>query len=127
MNNSNQLFNRRLNNLLEINNFIAVPICVASALNKHCKTTVTKPHTVRKWLLAQSQPKSETFVFFASWLNVESKDLIAVSNKSVNMRYKFSFEFDFTEQEVISKYLSMPVNEKVTVRLVIVAITDKHK
>ena len=38
-----------------------------------------------------------------------------------------SFEFDFTDQEVISKYLSMTLKQKITVRLLIDAITDKNQ
>jgi len=40
---------------------------------------------------------------------------------------KVSFEFDFTDQEVISKYLAMTVKEKITVRLLIDAITEKQR
>ena len=35
--------------------------------------------------------------------------------------------FDFTDQEVITKYLAMTVKEKITVRLLIDAIADKER
>ena len=103
------------------------PSAVATAFNKHYKTKAAKPHTIRKWLLGQTQPKSETLLLLANWLKVDPKDLISVPNESVNMANKVSFEFDFTDQEVISKYLAMTVKEKITVRLVIDAIADKNK
>ena len=47
--------------------------------------------------------------------------------EAFNSLNKVSFEFDFTDQEVISKYLAMTVKEKITVRLVIDAISEKHR
>ncbi len=103
------------------------PIALSSAINQHYKTKKFKSHTVRKWLLGQTQPKSETLLLLANWLKVDPKDLISVPNEPVNMTNKVSFEFDFTDQEVISKYLSMTVKQKVTVRLLIDAIADKNR
>ena len=103
------------------------PIALSSAINKHYKTTTFRAHTVRKWLLGQTQPKSETLLLLANWLKVDPKDLISVPNEPVNMTNKVSFEFDFTDQEVISKYLAMTVKQKVTVRLLIDAIADKNQ
>jgi transcriptional regulator with XRE-family HTH domain len=103
------------------------PIALSKAINNHYKTTVAKPHTVRKWLLGQTQPKSETLLLLANWLEVDPKDLISVPNEPVNMTNKVSFEFDFTDQEVISKYLAMTVKEKITVRLLIDAIAEKQR
>ena len=109
------------------NNIQPKPTSVAAAFNKHYQTTVAKPHTVRKWLLGQTQPKSETLLLLANWLKVDPKDLITVPSDPVNMANTVSFEFDFTDQEVISKYLSMTVKQKVTVRLLIDAIADKNQ
>ncbi len=64
-------------------------------------------------------------LLLANWLKVNPKDLISKPDESVNS--KASFEFDYTDQDVISKYLAMSVNQKVAVRLVIEAIADKHK
>jgi transcriptional regulator with XRE-family HTH domain len=100
------------------------PTSVAAAFNKHYKTIVAKPHTVRKWLIGETQPKSETLLLLANWLKVDPKDLISFPNEQVNLSNKVSFEFDFTDQEVISKYLSMTVKQKVTVRLLIDAISE---
>ena len=120
-------FSQKLLVCLQSNNIHPSPTVFAAAFNNHYKTTVAKPHTVRKWLLGQTQPKSETLLLLANWLKVDPKDLISVPNEPVNMTNKVSFEFDFTDQEVISKYLAMTVKEKITVRLLIDAIAEKQR
>lgn len=104
------------------------PVAVAKAFNEHYqyKSSIAKPHTVRKWLLGQTQPKSETFFLLANWLKIEPKELISKPLELMSSNNKVSFEFDFTDQEVISKYLSMTVKQKITVRLLIDAIADKN-
>jgi hypothetical protein len=104
------------------------PVAVAKAFNEHYKykSSIAKPHTVRKWLLGQSLPKSETFLLLANWLKIEPKELMSKPLEVLASNNKVSFEFDFTDQEVISKYLSMTVKQKITVRLLIDAITDKN-
>ena len=101
------------------------PKVVATQFNLYCKSEAYKPHTVRKWLIGLSQPRSETMLLLANWLKVNPKDLISKPDESVSS--KANFEFDYTDQEVISKYLAMSVNQKVAVRLVIDAITEKRK
>lgn len=120
-------FAEKLIGQLRVHHIQITPTKVAAAFNNHYKTTIAKPHTVRKWLIGETQPKSETLLLLANWLQVNPKELISVPNEPINMANKVSFEFDFTDQEVISKYLAMTVKEKVTVRLVIDAIADKQK
>ena len=103
------------------------PAVVASAFNKHSKVTTLKPHTVRKWLLGITQPRTEMLLLLAEWLSLEPQDLLTDKQTPKDLKNKVSFEFDFTDQEVISKYLAMTVKEKITVRLVIDAITEKHR
>ena len=103
------------------------PAKVANAFNKHSKVTTLKAHTVRKWLLGISQPRTEMLLLLAEWLNLEPQDLLPNKQVTKELKNKVSFEFDFTDQEVISKYLSMTVKEKITVRLLIDAITEKHR
>jgi hypothetical protein len=82
---------------------------------------------VRKWLLGISQPRTEMLLLLAEWLNLEPQDLLTDMQAPKDLKNKVSFEFDFTDQEVISKYLAMTVKEKITVRLVIDAISEKHR
>ncbi len=102
-------------------------MALASALNAYYKTTAVKAHTVRKWLIGETQPKSETLLLLANWLKVEPSELISKPTAETTTSNKVRFEFDFTDQEVISKYLSMTVKQKVTVRLLIDAIADKNQ
>jgi hypothetical protein len=120
-------FAKRLTAALRNNNVDPSPAVVASVFNKHSKVTKLKPHTVRKWLLGISQPRTEMLLFLAEWLNIEPQDLLSDEQAPKDLKNKISFEFDFTDQEVISKYLAMTVKEKITVRLLIDAIADKHK
>ena len=103
------------------------PIVVCRAFNQLSNVTEIKPHTVRKWLLGISKPRYETILLLAEWLNIEPENLLADRNTQKELKHKASFEFDFTDQDVISKYLAMTVKEKVTVRLVIDAIASKQK
>jgi hypothetical protein len=121
----NVYFARQLTAALYAMDIKPSPKIVSTEFNLHCKSGAYKPHTVRKWLIGLSQPKSETMLLLASWLNVNPKDLISKPDETVSK--KDSFEFDYTDQEVISKYLAMSVNQKATVRLVIDAIAEKQR
>jgi len=102
------------------------PRVVATEFNLNLKSNIAKPHTVRKWLLGMSKPNSEMLIQIANWLNVDPKHLLRLPQDTVNLR-KASIEFDFTDQEVISKYLALTMKEKVTVRLVIDAIAERQR
>ena len=121
----NVYFARQLTAALKAMGIDPSPKVVAAEFNFHCKSEAYKPHTVRKWLIGLSQPRSETMLLLANWLNVHPKDLISKPNEAVSS--EGSLEFDFTDQEVISKYLAMTVKQKITVRLVIDAIAEKQK
>ena len=120
-------FAKRLTAALIKSNVEPSPAVVASAFNKHSKVTTLKPHTVRKWLLGMTQPRTEMLLLLAEWLKLEPQDLLKEKQASEDLKNKVSFAFDFTDQEVISKYLSMTVKEKITVRLVIDAIAEKQR
>ena len=121
----NVYFARQLTAALKGMGIDPYPKVVATEFNLYCKSQSYKSHTVRKWLIGLSQPRSETMLLLASWLNVNPKDLISKPTESINS--KASLEFEYTDQEVISKYLAMSVNQKVAVRLVIDAIAEKQR
>jgi hypothetical protein len=73
------------------------------------------------------ESKLETLLLLAKWLKAEPSELISNPTAETTTANKVSFEFDFTDQEVISKYLAMTVKEKITFRLVIDAIAEKHR
>jgi hypothetical protein len=122
-NSKNVYFARQLTAALNAMGIEPSPKVVANEFNLQCKSTIAKPHTVRKWLIGATQPKSEALLLLANWLKVNPEDLISKPNEAVGK--KDSLEFDFTDQEVISKYLTMTDKQKVTVRLLIDAIAEK--
>ena len=65
-------------------------------------------------------------IHLAAWLNVDPKHLLRRPQERGDLS-KVSLEFDFTDQEVIAKYLAMTVKEKITVRFVIDAIAVKQR
>jgi transcriptional regulator with XRE-family HTH domain len=125
-NSKNAYFARRLTAALHAMEIEPSPKVVATELNRHFKSNIAHPPTVRKWLLGLSRPSSEMLVPLANWLNVDPIDLLRPPRETVNLK-KASIEIDFTDQEVISKYLAMTIKQKVTVRLLIDAIAEKHK
>jgi len=124
-NSKNAFFARQLTAAFYAMGINPSPKVVATQFNLHCKSESYKPHTVRKWLIGQTQPRSETTLLLANWLKVNPKDLISKPDETVSSKARI--EFDFTDQEVISKYLAMSVNQKLAVRLVIDAITEKQR
>ena len=124
-NSKNVYFARHLTAALKGMGIDPSPKVVATEFNLYCKSQSYKPHTVRKWLIGLSQPRTETMLLLASWLNVNPKDLISKPSELINS--KVGLEFDYTDQEVISKYLAMTVKEKITVRMVIDAIAEKFR
>jgi len=124
-NSKNVYFARQLTAALHAKGIEPSPKVVATEFNLHCKSEAYKPHTVRKWLIGETQPKSETMLFLANWLKVNPKDLISKPDETVSSKARI--EFDFTDQDVISKYLAMSVNQKAAVRLVIDAIAEKQR
>lgn len=126
-NSKNAYFARQLTAALHAMCIEPSPIEVTRAFNKHSKVAALKPHTVRKWLIGITQPRSEMLLLLAEWLHLEPQDLLKDKQVSNDSRCKTDFEFDFIDQEVISKYLAMTVKQKYTVRLVIDAISENQK
>jgi len=124
-NSKNVYFARQLTAALYAMGIEPSPKVVATEFNLHCKSEAYKPHTVRKWLIGETQPKSKTMLILANWLKVNPKDLISKPDETVSSKARI--EFDFTDQDVISKYLAMSVNQKAAVRLVIDAIAEKQR
>jgi transcriptional regulator with XRE-family HTH domain len=124
-NSKNAYFARQFTAALHAMGIEPSPKVVATQFNLQLMSPVAKPHTVRKWLIGATQPKSEVLIHLANWLNVDPKDLISKQDEEVSN--KVSYGFDFTDQEVISKYLAMTSKQKFTVRLVIDAIAETQK
>lgn len=124
-NTKHEYFSKKLSEQLRIKKIPISPIEVTRAINEHYGRSITKPHTVRKWLLGQTKPNSESMLLVANWLGVNPGDLFVKPDYASIASNRASFEFDFTDQDVIAKYLSMTLKQKITVRLLIDAIADK--
>ena len=122
----NVYFARKLTALLNARGIEPSPKLVATEFNLHLKANHAKAHTVRKWLLGISKPSSAMLVGLADWLNVDPKQFLRTAQETANLS-EASVEFDYTDQEVISKYLAMTPKEKLTVRLVVEAIAEKQR
>jgi hypothetical protein len=125
-NSKNAYFARQLTDLLHAKGIEPSPKLVAAEFNLHLKSNVAKAHTVRKWLLGVSKPRSAMLVHLADWLNVDPRQLLRPAQGTDSLS-KVSLEFDFIDQEAISNYLAMTSKEKLIVRLLIDAIAEKQR
>ena len=125
-NSKNAYFARQLTALLNAKGIEPSPKVVAIEFNLHLKSNAAKAHTVRKWLLGVSKPSSAMLVHLADWLNVDPRHFLRPAQGTDSLS-KVSLEFDFTDHEAISKYLSMTSKEKLLVRLLIDTITEKQR
>ena len=97
------IFAKRLTISLRLMGIEPTPIAVTKAFNNSHTSTRLKPHTVRKWLLGMTQPRCETLILLTKWLNVDTDSLFKNNFEQVDK--SSAFQFDFLDQEVISKYL----------------------
>jgi transcriptional regulator with XRE-family HTH domain len=118
----NAYFARRLTKALRANNIMPSPAALVSAFNKDHKDNPLKPHTVRKWLIGDAKPRQESLVLLATWLKVSPEELVGEEDS-----VKVGIEIDFTDQEVISKYLSMNVKQKAAVSLLVDTILENAR
>ena len=115
-------FAKRLTEILRANKLGPSPIAVVNAFNKEHKSVSLKAHSVRKWLLGESKPRQETIVLLAEWLKVDARELLETPKTA-----KPGIEIDFTDQEVISKFLSMNLKQKAAVSLLIESILEQMR
>lgn len=119
------LFAMRLTEVLCSKNIAPTPIAFVTAFNRDHQSTSLKPHTVRKWLLGTTQPRSETLLLLVKWLEISPESLFV--NADLSTEHRSGIEFDFMDQKVISKYLSMNFKQKTAVSLMIDTILDKSE
>jgi hypothetical protein len=115
----NAYFARRLTKALRTNKIEPSPSAFVSAYNKAHKDNPLKPHTVRKWLIGEAKPRQESLVLLAKWLKIKPEELVGEEDS-----VKVGIEIDFTDQEVISKYLSMNTKQKAAVSLLVDSILE---
>ena len=83
-------FVKRLTSALRKKNIDPSPSAVVSAFNKYSDVTSLKPHTVRKWFLGVSIPRTETLLLIAEWLNLELQGLLTGKQAPKEIKNKVS-------------------------------------
>lgn len=101
------------------------PTAFASAFNQAHHSNFLKPHTVRKWLLGMTQPRSETLLLLTDWLQVDPNYFFNSNTNAADEEN--SSDLNFADQEAFSKYLTMTSKQKNAIRLLINTIVDKSK
>lgn len=115
----NVYFAQRLTNALFQVGLSPSPKTIAIEFNRHYKTSIAQPHTVRKWLVGAAKPRSEILLLLANWLNIDPKDLVRGPEQNIGVTREVGFQLEFNDQDVISKYLSLENKHKAIVKLVI--------
>lgn len=123
-NSKNAYFSKRFSDALSLVGLEASPKVVATEFNRHFKTNIAQPHTVRKWLVGASKPRGEILILIANWLNMDPKDLVRGPEQNLGTTRKVSFDVEFNDQEVISKYLSLANKDKAVIRTIVDALGD---
>ena len=96
---------------------------LAREFNKRFEGYELTPGTARNWLIGTSKPRKPVLSKLSTWLKLDAESLEVKPSKA----QKLSYTFDFEDQEVIAKYLAMTEKQKVTVRLLIKALTEKDR
>ena len=70
-NSKNSHFAKQFSIALHKKNIASSPVVITEEFNKYSKDIRLKPHTVRKWLLGISQPRTEILLLLADWLTLD--------------------------------------------------------
>jgi hypothetical protein len=123
-NSKNFYFAKRFSDALKLVGLEPSPKVIALEFNRHYKTGIAQPHTVRKWLVGAAKPRSEIMILLANWLNMDPKDLVRGPEQNLGATRRVSFDIEFNDQEVISKYLSLANKDKAIIRNIVIALSD---
>ncbi len=123
-NSKNFYFAKRFTDALHLVGLEPSPKVIALEFNRHYKTGIAQPHTVRKWLVGAAKPRSEIMILLANWLNMDPKDLVRGPEQNLGATRRVSFDIEFNDQEVISKYLSLANKDKAIIRTIVEALSD---
>jgi hypothetical protein len=120
-----EAFAQRLRRALEASGVRASPTVLANEFNLRFWGRSVTPHTARNWLLGKAIPTQDKLRVLADWLSV-SPDELRFGRQGVPLK---SNEGDATldamnmaDREMLSRYLSLPLNERKTAREVVKAL-----
>jgi transcriptional regulator with XRE-family HTH domain len=121
-----EAFAQRLRGALDGCGVRLSPSVVANEFNLRYWGRSITPHTARNWLMGNSLPTQDKLRVLAEWLQV-SPDELRFGNQVIKSKGSASQAMDgllnLADREMLSRYLSLSVAERKTVRDVVEALT----
>ncbi len=119
-----QQFADRLRGALDSAGVRASPTLVANAFNLRYHGRSITPHTARNWLLGKVMPTQDKLRVLSEWLQVSPDELRF--GRAPGKTYVFEMndgpiEMGLADREMVDRYLSLPLEERKTIRDVVSA------
>ena len=119
-----QQFADRLRGALDGAGVRASPTVVANAFNLRYHGRSITPHTARNWLLGKVMPTQDKLRVLSEWLQVSPDELRF--GRGPGKTYVFELndgpiEMGLADREMVDRYLSLPLEERKTIRNVVSA------
>lgn len=118
-------FAERLRRALESAGVRPSPTLVANEFNLRYWGKSITPHTARNWLLGKSIPMQDKLRVLADWLQVSPDELrygTPTMGAKLQDRGNESQPLDMQDREMLKRYLSLPQENRKTVRDVVTAL-----
>lgn len=97
------------------------PTIVANEFNLRYWVRSITPHTARNWLLGKSIPTQDKLRVLADWLQV-SPDELRFGRYGGAVKGAVAAGLSMADQEMVSRFLRLDVNDRKTVREVVMAL-----
>ena len=120
-----QGFADRLRLALDSAGIRSSPTLVANEFNLRYWGKSITPHTARNWLLGKSIPMQDKLRVLADWLQVSPDELrygTPVKATKLQDRDNESHSLNLQDREMLKRYLSLPNENRKTVRDVVTAL-----
>lgn len=120
-----QGFADRLRRALDSAGIRPSPTLVANEFNLRYWGKSITPHTARNWLLGKSIPMQDKLRVLADWLQVSPDELrygTPAMMVKLQDRDNESFFLNMQDREMLKRYLSLPNENRKTVRDVVTAL-----
>ena len=118
-------FAGRLRHALDSSGIRPSPTLVANEFNLRYWGKSITPHTARNWLLGKSLPMQDKLRVLADWLQVSPDELrygTPVKAAKLQDRDNESHALNMQDREMLKRYLSLPLENRKTVRDVVTAL-----
>ncbi len=124
--NETKAFAERLRRSLDGYGVRQSPTLVANEFNLRYWGRSITPHTARNWLLGKAIPTQDKLRVLAEWLQVSPDELRFGRTGGAVMVGEASTDpatLSMADREMLSRYLGLDVNDRKTVREVVVALS----